>query len=143
MPRPIAGLAFHEPGHWPRPLGYANAVSAVGRVVFIAGQVGWDPVTREFRSDEFPDQVHQALENVVAALAAAGARPDQITRLVWYVVDRHAYVRHVTTIGASYREIIGRHFPAMSVVVVRGLIERRALVEIEATAVIPTEPEKR
>jgi 2-aminobenzoate-CoA ligase len=135
-------LAFHEPGHWPRPLGYANAVSAVGRVVFIAGQVGWDPVTREFRSDEFPDQVHQALENVVAALAAAGARPDQITRLVWYIVDRHAYVRHVATIGASYREIIGRHFPAMSVVVVRGLIERRALVEIEATAVIPIEREQ-
>ena len=139
----ISGVAFHEPDHWPRPLGYANAVSAAGRVVFIAGQVGWDPVTREFRSDQFPDQVHQALENVVAALAAAGARPDQITRLVWYVVDRDAYLNHQKAIGASYRQIIGRHFPAMSVVVVRGLIEPRAQVEIEATAVIPTEREDR
>jgi 2-aminobenzoate-CoA ligase len=130
-------LAIHDPGHWPRPLGYANAVSAAGRVVFIAGQVGWDPVTREFRSDQFPDQVHQALENVVTALAAAGARPDQITRLVWYVVDRDVYLNHQQAIGASYRQIIGRHFPAMSVVVVRGLIERLALVEIEATAVVP------
>lgn len=132
-----AAVAFHEPGHWPRPLGYANAVSAAGRVVFIAGQVGWDPVTREFRSDQFPDQVRQALENVVTALAAAGARPNQITRLVWYVVDRDAYLNHQKAIGASYREIIGRHFPAMSVVIVRGLVEPRAQVEIEATAVIP------
>lgn len=132
-----AALAFHEPDHWPRPLGYANAVSAAGRVIFIAGQVGWDPVTREFRSDHFPDQVHQALENVVTALAAAGARPNQITRLVWYIVDRDAYLNHQKAIGASYRQIIGRHFPAMSVVVVRGLIEPRAQVEIEATAVIP------
>ena len=137
-----SALAFHEPGHWPRPLGYANAVSASGRVVFIAGQIGWDPVTREFRSDQFPDQVHQALENVVTALAAAGARPDQITRLVWYVVDRDAYMNHQKAVGASYRQILGRHFPAMSVVVVRGLIERQALVEIEATAVIPIDREK-
>ena len=136
------GLAFHEPGNWPRPLGYANAVSAAGRVVFIAGQVGWDPVTREFDSDELSGQVHQALENVVTALAAAGARPDQITRLVWYVVDRDAYLHDQKSIGVSYRDIIGRHFPAMSVVVVNGLIERRALVEIEATAVIPIEREE-
>jgi 2-aminobenzoate-CoA ligase len=132
-----SGLAFHEPDGWARPLGYANAVSAAGRVVFIAGQVGWDPATSEFHSDQFPDQVRQALENVVSALAAAGARPEQITRLVWYVTDRDAYVQHQKEIGASYREIIGRHFPAMSVVVVRGLIESRAQVEIEATAVIP------
>ena len=137
-----SALTFHEPGNWPRPLGYANAVGAAGRVVFIAGQVGWDPMTREFRSDQFPDQVHQALENVVIALAAAGARPDQITRLVWYVVDRDAYLNHQKAIGASYRQIIGRHFPAMSVVVVRGLIEHRAQVEIEATAVVPIEREQ-
>ena len=96
-------------------------------------------MTKEFHSDQFPDQVHQALENVVAALAAAGARPDQITRLVWYVVDRDTYMSHQKAIGASYRQIIGRHFPAMSVVVVRGLVEPKAQVEIEATAVIPTE----
>ena len=107
------------------------------RVVFIAGQVGWDPATSEFHSDQFSDQVRQALNNVVSALAAAGARPDQITRLVWYVTDREVYLQHQQEIGASYREIIGRHFPAMSVVVVRGLIEARAQVEIEATAVIP------
>jgi 2-aminobenzoate-CoA ligase len=134
---PSGGLVFHEPDGWARPLGYANAVSAAGRVVFIAGQVGWDPATSEFRSDQFPDQVRQALQNVVTALAAAGARPDQITRLVWYITDRDVYLRHQREIGASYREIIGRHFPAMSVVVVRGLIEPRAQVEIEATAVVP------
>jgi 2-aminobenzoate-CoA ligase len=131
-----SGLAFHEPDGWARPLGYANAVSAGGRVVFLAGQIGWDPTTSEFHSDQFLDQVRQALTNVVTALAAAGARPDEITRLVWYITDRDAYVRHRREIGASYREIIGRHFPAMSVVVVRGLIESRAQVEIEATAVI-------
>lgn len=132
-----SGLAFHEPDGWARPLGYANAVSAAGRVVFIAGQVGWDPATAEFRSDQFLEQVRQALTNVVTALAAAGARPDEITRLVWYITDRDAYVRHRREIGASYREIIGRHFPVMSVVVVHGLIEPGAQVEIEATAVIP------
>jgi enamine deaminase RidA (YjgF/YER057c/UK114 family) len=134
---PRAGLVFHEPDGWARPRGYANAVSAAGRVVFIAGQVGWDPATSEFRSDQFPDQVRQALQNVVTALAAAGAGPDQITRLVWYITDRDVYLRHQREIGAIYREIMGRHFPAMSVVVVRGLIESGAQVEIEATAVIP------
>jgi 2-aminobenzoate-CoA ligase len=134
-----SGLAFHEPDGWARPLGYANAVSAAGRVVFVAGQVGWDPATSEFGSDQFPNQVRQALQNVVTALAAAGAGPDQITRLVWYITDRDVYLKHQREIGASYREIIGRHFPVMSVVVVRGLVESRALVEIEATAVIPDE----
>ena len=134
-----SGLAFHEPDGWARPLGYANAVSAAGRVVFVAGQVGWDPATSEFRSDQFPDQVRQALQNVVTALAAAGAGPDQITRLVWYITDRDVYLKHQREIGASYREIVGRHFPVMSVVVVRGLVESRAQVEIEATAVIPDE----
>ncbi len=132
-----SGLVFHQPDGWARPQGYASAVSAAGRVVFVAGQVGWDPKTLEFPSDRFPDQVRQSLENVVIALAAAGARPDQITRLTWYITDRDAYMSHQREIGASYREIIGRHFPAMSVVVVRGLIESRAQVEIEATAVVP------
>jgi 2-aminobenzoate-CoA ligase len=130
-------FVFHEPDGWARPRGYANAVSAAGRVVFIAGQVGWDPATGEFHSERFPDQVRQALTNVVTALAAANARPNQITRLVWYITDRDVYVTHQKEIGASYLEIIGRHFPVMSVVVVRGLIEPKAQVEIEATAVIP------
>jgi len=104
--------------------------------VFVAGQVGWNPVTCEFASGSFAEQVRQALENVVAALAAAGARPDQITRLTWYITDHDAYLEQRHAIGVHYREIIGRHFPAMSVVVVAGLIEPGALVEIEATAVV-------
>jgi 2-aminobenzoate-CoA ligase len=131
------GLVFHEPAGWTKPVGYANAVSARGRVVFVAGQVGWDPVTGTFPSARFPDQVHQALQNVVAALAAAGGRPEHITRLTWYVTSRESYLRHRQEIGASYRAIVGRHYPAMSVVVVAGLVEPGAEVEIEATAVVP------
>ena len=130
------GPAFHEPEGWAHPSGFANAVSAAGRVVFVAGQVGWNPATCEFTSDAFADQVRQALMNVVAALAAAGARPEHITRLIWYITDRETYLSNRRAIGAHYREIIGRHFPAMSVVVVRGLLEPRAQVEIEATAVV-------
>jgi 2-aminobenzoate-CoA ligase len=130
------GPTFHEPEGWARPVGYADAVSAVGRTVFVSGQIGWDPVSATFPSVLFPDQVRQALKNVVAALAAAGARPADIVRLTWYVTDREQYLAHRKDIGASYREILGRHFPAMSVVVVAGLVEPQALVEIEATAVI-------
>jgi 2-aminobenzoate-CoA ligase len=134
---PALPLTFHQPEGWARPHGYANAVSARGRTVFVAGQVGWDPSTEAFQSTRFPDQVAQALRNVVAALAAAGSRPDHITRLTWFVTDRDLYVTHRREIGAAYREIVGRHFPAMSVVVVAGLLEPGAQVEIEATAVIP------
>lgn len=130
-------LTFHEPAGWARPAGYANAVSATGRMVFVSGQVGWDPVTSSFPSTRFPDQARQALKNIVAALAAAGARPDQITRLTWYVTDRDLYLNNRKEIGAGYREMIGRHYPAMSVVVVAGLVEPGAQVEIEATAMIP------
>jgi 2-aminobenzoate-CoA ligase len=130
-------LELHQPEGWKRPVGYANAVSGIGRTVVVAGQIGWDPVTEQFASLRFQDQVHQALTNIVAALAAAGARPDQIARLTWYVTDRDLYLHHRKDIGASYREIIGRHFPAMSVVVVAGLVEPGAMVEIEATAIVP------
>jgi len=130
------GVESHEPAGWPRPKGYANAVSASGRQVFVAGQVGWDPVTGVIAAADFAAEVRQALTNVVSALAAAGARPDQITRLTWYITDRHEYLRQQREIGLAYREVIGRHFPAMSVVVVQGLIERDARVEIEATAVV-------
>jgi 2-aminobenzoate-CoA ligase len=131
-----SGLKFHEPEGWARPSGYANAVSASGRTVFIAGQIGWDPATSEFRARELGGQVRQALANVVAALAAAGGRPDQITRMTWYITDQQAYAAERTDIGGHYREIIGRHFPAMTMVVVKALIEPGALVEIEATAVV-------
>jgi 2-aminobenzoate-CoA ligase len=131
-------VSFHEPAGWARPSGFANAVTATGRLVFVAGQVGWDPATGVFQSDDFADQVRQALTNVVSALAAAGARPDQITRMTWYITDRDAYLAGRRAIGEHYRQTIGRHFPAMSVVIVSGLIEPRAKVEIEATAVVPT-----
>jgi enamine deaminase RidA (YjgF/YER057c/UK114 family) len=127
---------FHEPGGWQRPVGYANAVSATGRMVFVAGQVGWNPRTSTFDVHDLPGQVRQALTNVVAALAAAGARPDQITRLTWYITDREMYETERTAIGEAYREIVGRHFPAMSLVIVKALLEPGALVEIEATAVV-------
>jgi len=129
-------IAFHQPGGWARPVGYSNAVSASGRVVFVAGQVGWNPATSRFEAHDLCGQIRQALVNVVAALAAAGAQPSQITRLTWYVTDRDLYLSQRAAIGEIYREIIGRHFPAMSMVVVAGLIEPEALVEIEATAVI-------
>jgi enamine deaminase RidA (YjgF/YER057c/UK114 family) len=129
-------LKFHEPEGWARPSGYAIAVSASGRTVFIAGQIGWDPATSEFRARGLGGQVRQALANVVAALAAAGGRPDQITRMTWYITDQQAYAAERTDIGGHYREIIGRHFPAMTMVVVKALIEPGALVEIEATAVV-------
>ena len=134
--RPDSDPAFHEPDGWDRPIGYANAVSATGRLVFVAGQVGWNPKTSTFDSSDLPGQVRQALRNVVAALAAAGARPDQITRMTWYITDRDLYLAERGAIGESYREIVGRHFPAMSMVVVEALIEPGALVEIEATAVV-------
>jgi 2-aminobenzoate-CoA ligase len=127
-------LQFHEPAGWAKPKGYANAVSASGRTVFVAGQIGWDPVTMTFPGGDFAGEVRQALTNVVAALAAAGARPDQITRLTWFITDRDEYLRSQAEIGKVYRDVIGRHFPAMSVVVVAGLVEARARVEIEATA---------
>jgi 2-aminobenzoate-CoA ligase len=129
-------VQFHEPAGWAKPKGYANATSGTGRIVFVAGQVGWDPVTCVFAAGDFAAEVRQALANVAAALDAAGARPDQITRLTWYITDRDEYLRSRAEIGRVYREIIGRHFPAMSVVVVQALIEPGARVEIEATAVV-------
>ena len=135
-PRPAPPLAFHEPEGWERPVGYANAVSAQGRVVFIAGQVGWNPATARFETDDLCGQVRQALDNVVAALAAAGATPNQITRLTSVPHRPRSLSSQRKAIGQAYRDIIGRHYPAMAMVVVSGLIEPGALVEIEATAVV-------
>jgi 2-aminobenzoate-CoA ligase len=133
---PSGALRFHEPAGWPRPKGYATAVSATGRTVCVSGQIGWDPVTHAFPSGGFAAEVRQALANVVAALHAAGARPDQIVRLTWYITDRDEYLRLQREVGEAYRDVIGRHFPAMSVVAVHALVEARARVEIEATAVV-------
>ena len=124
-----------QPPGWARPRGYANGIAAEGRQVFVSGQIGWDGEQR-FTSDDFAAQTRQALANVVAVLACAGARPEHLVRLTWYVTSRDEYNASLVEIGAAYRELIGRNFPAMSVVVVAGLLEPRAKVEIEATAVV-------
>jgi len=126
-----------QPAGWPVPQGYANAVAARGRQVFLAGQVGWDPLTGAFASDDLEAQATQALANVAAVLQAAGAEPRHLTRLTWYVTDRAEYLAARPAIGAAYRALIGSHYPAMSLLVVHSLLEERAKVEIEATAVIP------
>ena len=125
-----------QPPGWPRPKGYSNGISACGRQVFVAGQVGWDTEGR-ICSTRLAAQVRQALENVVAVLAEAGARPEDLVRLTWYVTSRDEYHAELAEIGAAYRAVMGRNFPAMSVVQVAALIEAGAKVEIEATAVIP------
>ena len=124
------------PPGWPRPRGYANGVVAQGRQVFIAGMIGWDAEGR-FHSDDLIEQTRQALANIVAVLAAGGARPQHITRMTWYLVDRAEYKARLREIGAVFRQEIGHYDIAMSAVEVKGLIEDRAKVEIEVTAVVP------
>jgi enamine deaminase RidA (YjgF/YER057c/UK114 family) len=124
-----------QPPGWARPRGYANGVAATGRQVYVAGQIGWDAEQR-FASDDFAAQVRQALVNVVAVLGCAGAGPEHLVRMTWYVTSRDEYNSALPEIGTAYRELIGRNFPAMSVVVVAALLEPRAKVEIEATAVV-------
>jgi len=125
-----------QPKDWAAPKGYANGIAAQGRQVFIAGQVGWN-AQAIFESDDFVAQVEQALKNIVAVLAAAGGGPHHLVRLNWYVTDKFDYVDRQREIGEAYRRTIGRYFPAMTLLVVAGLLESRAKVEIEATAVIP------
>jgi enamine deaminase RidA (YjgF/YER057c/UK114 family) len=127
-----------QPAEWARPKGYANGMAARGQMIFISGQIGWD-TNGQFSSDDLTGQTAQALRNIVRVLKEAQAEPRHLVRLTWYVLSRDAYVREARDIGAAYREIVGKHFPAMSVVEVRALVEQRALVEIEATAVIPDE----
>jgi enamine deaminase RidA (YjgF/YER057c/UK114 family) len=124
-----------QPPGWAPPRGYANGVAAAGRQVYVGGQIGWD-ANQRIVSDDFTAQARQALANIVAVLTAAGAKPEHLVRLTWYVTSRDEYNAALAGIGAAYRELIGRHYPAMSLVVVAGLLEPRATVEIEATAVI-------
>ena len=128
-------LTLLQPPGWPRPRGYANGIAAEGRTVFVAGQVGWDAEGRF--AEGFVPQVAQALRNVAAVLAVAGATPDRIARMTWYVTDIAAFRTAGAPLGAVWREVMGRHYPAMSVVAVAALVEPEALVEIEATAVLP------
>ena len=123
------------PDGWPRPKGYANGIVAHGdSIIFCGGQFGWTN-DEQFEHHEFVGQVRQALENVVAVLASAGAGPEHIARMTWYVTNREQYLADLAAVGRAYRDVIGKHFPAMSVVEVSALIESEALVEIEVTAV--------
>ena len=129
-------MTIVEPPGWAPARGYANGVSAQGRLVFVAGQIGWN-AAQQFESDDFVAQAAQALANIAAVLAAAGARPEHVVRLTWYVVDKREYLASLSALAAPYRAVMGRHYPAMTAVEVKALIEDRARVEIEATAVVP------
>jgi enamine deaminase RidA (YjgF/YER057c/UK114 family) len=125
-----------QPPTWAKPRGYSNGVATSGRIVFVAGQVGWNAGGR-FDSGDFVSQARQALANIVAVLAEAGGRPEHIARLTWYVVDKDEYLASSAALGRAYREVIGSHYPAMTALQVVALVEDGARVEIEATAVIP------
>lgn len=125
-----------QPAGWVTPKGYANGVAARGTMIFTGGQIGWN-AAQQFESDDFIAQTRQTLLNVRAVLEAGGAGPEHLVRLTWYVVDRNEYNSRLKELGVVYREVLGKHFPAMACVQVAGLMEERAQVEIEATAVIP------
>ena len=127
-----------QPPGWPRPKGYSNGMLADGKMLFIGGQIGWDE-NEQIVSDEFVAQVRQTLLNTKAVLSAANANPSHIARMTWYITCRDEYLENLKAIGAVYREIIGKHFPTMAMVEVTALMECRAKVEIETTAVIPYE----
>jgi enamine deaminase RidA (YjgF/YER057c/UK114 family) len=126
------------PAGWLRPSGYADGIVATGRILVTSGQIGWDPLTQRIVAGGFTAQTRQALANVVAVLRAGGGEPEHLVRLTWYVTDRQAYLDARVDIGRAYRETIGRHYPAMAIVIVAGLVEADAMVEIEATAVLPS-----
>ncbi len=125
-----------QPPSWAKPKGYANGIAAKGQLVFVAGMIGWNK-DGQFETQDFIGQAHRALENIVAVLREAGGGPEHIVRLTWFVTDKHEYLASLEHLGPAYREVMGRHYPAMSVVEVSALIEDAAKVEIEATAVIP------
>ena len=124
------------PPDWLAPKGYANGVIARGSLIFVGGQIGWN-AQQQFESDDFIAQTRQALLNIVAVLRAGGAGPEHMVRMTWYVIDRQEYSARLKELGAVYREVIGKNFPAMSCVEVSGLVEDRAKIEIEVTAVLP------
>ena len=129
--------ALIPPG-WKPASGYSNGLICTGRLIVAAGQIGWNPTTNSFESDDFVAQTAQALRNVMAILATAGARAEHLVRLTWFITDRGEYMRSRNAIGEAYKQIVGRHYPAMSIVIVQALLEERAKVEIEATAVLPS-----
>ena len=125
-----------QPPGWRRPGGYSNGVAAEGRMVFVAGLIGWDE-NSEFQSDDLIAQTAQALKNTVAVLAEAGAGSEHVTRMTWYITDKQEYLSRGRELGEVYRDVMGRHYPAMAMVQVAGLMDDRAKVEIETTAVVP------
>ena len=127
-----------QPPGWAEPKGYANGVLATGAQLYIGGQIGWN-AQQQFESDDFVAQTRQALQNIAAVLAAAGAAPEHMVRMTWYITDLHEYTARLKEIGAAYRQVLGKNFPAMTCVQVAGLVEERALVEIEVTAVLPAQ----
>ncbi|MBD1202841.1 MAG: RidA family protein [Rhodobacteraceae bacterium] len=130
------GLEFLHPAHWKPAIGYSNGVAATGRMVFTGGIIGWN-ADQVFETDDFTGQAEQALRSIVEVLACAGARPEHLVRLTWYVTDKREYLGSLKELGRAYKVVIGRHYPAMALVQVVALVEDRAKVEIEATAVIP------
>lgn len=129
-------MKFLQPPDWLPPKGYANGIAARGTMIFVGGQIGWNG-QQQFETDDFIAQTAQALRNIVAVLQAGGAGPEHMVRMTWYIVDRDEYVARLKELGAVYREVMGRNFPAMSCVEVSRLVEARAKVEIEVTAVLP------
>jgi enamine deaminase RidA (YjgF/YER057c/UK114 family) len=127
---------FLHPSHWKPAVGYSNGVAATGRLVFTGGVIGWN-ADQVFETETFVGQVEQSLKSIVEILACAGARPEHLVRLTWYVTDKREYLSSLKELGRIYKAVIGRHYPAMALVQVTGLVEDRAKVEIEATAVIP------
>ncbi|MEP3275950.1 MAG: RidA family protein [Stappiaceae bacterium] len=135
-----AGQLVNEilhPSHWKKATGYANGIAAEGRFVFVGGQIGWN-ADQEFETDDFVEQVQQTLANIVEVLREAKAGPEHIVRLTWYVTDKREYLSRLPELGRAYQQVLGRNFPAMALVQVVDLVEDRAKVEIEATAVLPT-----
>jgi enamine deaminase RidA (YjgF/YER057c/UK114 family) len=128
-----------QPEGWLAPRGYANGIEASGRQIYVGGQIGWNPQC-QFETDDLVAQIRQALSNCVAVVAAGGGLPEHIVRMTWYLRDKKEYVTRLKEIGAVYREVMGRHYPAMSAVQVADLIEDEAKVEIEVTAVVPVKP---
>ena len=126
------------PPGWEKPKGYANAVAATGTQVYLAGQIGWNPANSTFETDDFVAQTRQALANIRDLLREAGGGPEHLVRLTWFVVDKAEYAASLRAVGDAYREVMGRNFPAMTLVEVKSLLEPRARIEIEATAVVPT-----
>ena len=137
MTQPQTAHQFLHPRNWKPAKGYANGVAAEGRMIFLAGQIGWN-AEQKFESRDFVAQTQQALRNVVAVLHEAGAKPEHVTRLTWFVTDKREYLSRLAEVGEAYRAVMGKHFPAMTMVQVAALIEDDAKVEIEALAVVPS-----